>query len=251
MAAPLRVVSPAQTKNASDNGGAVPYRELSEANILHTLERLELRISERFPASGLSNVATELKRVGAEVSETVAYLGAPSRTVRIPVTIAIIVLIVIAGIAMGKANPAAGVDWGTIESGISNIVFLGIAVNFLLGIETRIKRRRALKVIHELRSVAHVVDMHQLTKDPERLTSVAPDTESSPKRTMTAAQLGRYLDYCSELLSLTSKLAALLVQRFSDPVILGAVNEIETLATGLSGKIWQKIRLIDRSSTAT
>jgi hypothetical protein len=101
-------------------------------------------------------------------------------------------------------------------------------------------------MIHQLRSVAHVVDMHQLTKDPERLTSPAPDTQSSPERTMTPVQLGRYLDYCSEMLSVTSKLAALLVQRFSDEVILDAVNDIETLATGLSGKIWQKIRLIDR-----
>jgi hypothetical protein len=136
--------------------------------------------------------------------------------------------------------------WGSIESGISNVVFVGIAINFLLSIETKVKRRRALRMIHQLRSVAHVVDMHQLTKDPERLTSPAPDTQSSPERTMTPAQLGRYLDYCSELLSVTSKLAALLVQRFSDEVILDAVNDIETLATGLSGKIWQKIRLVDR-----
>jgi hypothetical protein len=44
------------------------------------------------------------------------------------------------------------------------------------------------------------------------------------------------------LLSVDSKLAALLVQDFTDEVLLGAVNEIETLTTGLSGKIWQKIR---------
>ena len=63
---------------------------------------------------------------------------------------------------------------------------------------------------------------------------------------MSAPELGRYLDYCSELLSVTSKLAALLVQYFNDEVVLGAVNEIETLTTGLSGKIWQKIRLLER-----
>jgi hypothetical protein len=32
-------------------------------------------------------------------------------------------------------------------------------------------------------------------------------------------------------------------------VLLGAVNEIETLTTGLSGKIWQKIRLLERAPT--
>lgn len=42
------------------------------------------------------------------------------------------------------------------------------------------------------------------------------------------------------------KLSALLVQYLNDPVLLGAVDEIETLATGLQGKIWQKIQLLDR-----
>ena len=89
--------------------------------------------------------------------------------------------------------------------------------------------------------------MHQLTKDPEQLLSAEPNTPSSPERMMSPPELGRYLDYCSELLSVTSKLAALLVQYFNDEVLLGAVNEIETLTTGLSGKIWQKIRLLDRA----
>ena len=225
------------------------YRELDETNILTTVERLKARISERFPGSGLSKVADELIRIGNEVHETVAYLGAPDYAVRIPVTIAIVLIVVLAGVAMGiTSRSLEQPGWGTIESGISNIVFVGIAINFLLSIETKIKRRRALRMIHLLRSIAHVVDMHQLTKDPERLTSSMPDTESSPQRTMTSVQLGRYLDYCSELLSVTSKLAALLVQRFSDALILDAVNDIETLATGLSGKIWQKIRLIPQQS---
>jgi len=224
------------------------YRELDQSNIVTTIERLKSRISERFPNSGLSNVADELLRVSREVLDTVAYLGAPNYAVRIPVTIGII-LILSAGVAAMVLTSQSDkhATWETINSGISNIVFVGIAINFLLSIETRIKRRRALAIIHQLRSVAHVVDMHQLTKDPDQIFSAMPDTASSPQRTMTPEQLGRYLDYCSEMLSITSKLAALLVQRFSDSLILDAVNDIETLATGLSGKIWQKIRLIDRS----
>ena len=54
--------------------------------------------------------------------------------------------------------------------------------------------------------------------------------------------------YCSEMLSLTSKIAASFVQSFNDPVVLSTVNEIETLVTGLSGKIWQKITLLERAS---
>jgi hypothetical protein len=123
-------------------------------------------------------------------------------------------------------------------------------VLFLLTLEGRIKRRRMLALLHQLRSVAHIVDMHQLTKDPERLMSAHADTASSPVRTMSAPELGRYLDYCSELVSLTSKVAALMVENHGDPVVLAAVNDIETLATGLSGKIWQKITLLERVTAA-
>ena len=65
------------------------------------------------------------------------------------------------------------------------------------------------------------------------------------------SELGRYLDYCSELLSLTSKLAALYSERFSDSVILQAVDEVETLTTGLSRKIWQKIMILDAAGRST
>ena len=227
------------------------YRQLDEANILSTLERLKHRIAERFPESGLSRVADELIVVGGEVCETVRYLQRPNYLIRIPVGLAIILMLVsVVALTATVRLPTHlnGLNEVTqlANDGINNIVFLGIAIFFLLTIETRLKRKRALRTIHELRSLAHVVDMHQLTKDPERLGSDAPDTASSPERTMTPTQLGRYLDYCSELLSVDSKLAALLVQHFTDEVILGAVNEIETLTTGLSGKIWQKIRLIER-----
>jgi uncharacterized membrane protein YccC len=133
-----------------------------------------------------------------------------------------------------------------IDATASTAVFIGLAIVFLLRLEPWLKRQRALRVVHQLRSLAHVIDMHQLTKDPERLLSPeVSDTSSSPERPMDAALLGRYLDYCSELLSVASKLSALLVQYFNDPVLLGAVDEIETLTTGLSGKIWQKIQLLD------
>jgi hypothetical protein len=61
---------------------------------------------------------------------------------------------------------------------------------------------------------------------------------------MTLFELSRYLDYCSEALSLTGKVAALYVQRFDDAVALDAVNEVEQLTTGLSRKIWQKLTVL-------
>lgn len=227
------------------------YRALSEERIVSTLEKLRNRIAERFPESGLRRVADELIAVGAEVSECVGYIRAPNWPIRIAVGVVItgMIAVLIAAVMTfqlpGSSRGLAEVV-PLIEAGINDIVFFGIAVFFLVTVETRLKRRRALGVIHQLRSLAHVVDMHQLTKDPERLLSSEPSTPSSPKRTMTTPELGRYLDYCSELLSVISKLSALLVQYFNDEVLLGAVNEIEGLTTGLSGKIWQKIQLLKR-----
>ncbi|MEE2827690.1 MAG: hypothetical protein VX498_00760, partial [Myxococcota bacterium] len=100
----------------------------------------------------------------------------------------------------------------------------------------------------ELRSLIHVVDMHQLTKDPERANRQGPDTASSPQRLMTFFELGRYLDYCSELLSVIAKVAALYPQAFPESPILAATDQVETLATGLSRKIWQKLILLENKA---
>jgi hypothetical protein len=94
-----------------------------------------------------------------------------------------------------------------------------------------------------------VIDMHQLTKDPSLVlgTERVKDTAASPKRVMTAFELGRYLD-CSEMLSLTGKVAALYAQDLDDPVVVEAVNDIEMLATNLSRKVWQKIAILQAAT---
>ena len=80
--------------------------------------------------------------------------------------------------------------------------------------------------------------MHQLTKDPEWVLARGQETGILPPRQMSRFELSRYLDYCSEMLSLAGKIAALYIQRFDDPVALAAVNEVEALTSGLSRKIW-------------
>ena len=75
--------------------------------------------------------------------------------------------------------------------------------------------------------------------------SVAGKTASSPARTLSRFELTRYLDYCSEMLSLTSKVAVLFAQGFPDPTVTEAVSDIERIAAGLSQKIWQKIIILE------
>jgi len=62
---------------------------------------------------------------------------------------------------------------------------------------------------------------------------------------MTPFELNRYLDYCSDALALISKIAALYVQGFQDPVLLDAVDDVEDLTAGFSRKIWQKITILE------
>jgi hypothetical protein len=233
------------------------YRQLDERQITQTLEELRGRIAERFPQANLRQVCEQLIVAAGEASECVAYLRRPNWGLRIAGGVAILGLLLLLGavakVAMNAPGEMAMADIvQTIEAAVNDVVFFGIAVFFLLSIETRVKRRRALAVLHELRSLAHIVDMHQLTKDPERLSSLSKAETGAEgggkKRRATGSDLGRYLDFCSELLSLTSKIAALLVQHFNDSVVLAGVNEIEGLTTGLSGKIWQKINILERSS---
>jgi hypothetical protein len=130
------------------------------------------------------------------------------------------------------------------DAGFQTLFLIGATIVFLMTLEARVKRRRCLQAIHELRSIAHIIDMHQLTKDPDRLLMAGPDTKSSPQRTMTAFELTRYLDYCIEMLSLAGKVAALYIQHFEDSEAVSAVNDLEDLTSGLSRKIWQKIMVL-------
>ena len=233
------------------------YRQLDVDRTIETLNRLGNRISERFPDSGLAGVAQDLLAAAGETRRRVIWIARPHYPTRIGVVLFLLVLGSLAAYTAQKivgdlqgdlqGERLTGSDLVTLIEAVSNELLLaGAAIVFLFGIEARIKRTRAQRVLHELRAIAHVIDMHQLTKDATRVIGASSlTTESSPQRTMTGFQLTRYLDYCSELLSIVGKLAALYAQSLPDSVVVAAVNDIETLTTGLSRKIWQKIVQLD------
>jgi hypothetical protein len=226
------------------------YRELDPDQIVATADALQKRVAERFPASGLSRVSGELLALARATRPRIERLRRPIWPVRLLVVAGTLLLVGVAVAAFAAVrvkveSPGLFELLQGFESAVNDLVFIGVAVFFLATIERRLKRRTALAALHELRSVAHIVDMHQLTKDPEIVMSGGRATASSPKRAMSRFELARYLDYCSELLSLTSKLAALHVQHFDDEVVLESVNGVQTLTQGLSVKIWQKIMILD------
>ena len=226
------------------------YTELDVDRVLATLERLEQRIGERFPEAGLGGVCAELVAVGRTAKGEIERNRQPIWPLRIGIFLLIAATLIIAGVTLSKAritddtfHLSTLVD--VVQNIIQDFVWLAIGLYFLVRFETTVKRNRVLGTLHKLRSLAHVIDMHQLTKDPYRICSGNDDTASSPRRSMTPFMLGRYLDYCSEMLSLTGKIAALYLRDFHDSTTVATVTEIEDLTSGLSRKIWQKITSID------
>ena len=226
------------------------YRTLDPAHIIETARRLERRVDERFPDAGLAKVARELVGLSRDLSLRARELEQPIWWLRI-----VIASIIAAGatvfIFVGTVLPFERISTNAfesvegIEASLNTILLAGIGFLALVRYEERIKRKRVFRALHGLRSLIHVIDMHQLTKDPAVLTAPLKPTPSSPTRTMSAPELSRYLDYCSEMLSITGKVAALFAQSVNDEVVIDAVNDIEELATNLSRKIWQKIMILD------
>ncbi len=217
------------------------YRRLNADGISTTAEQLRLRIGERFPNSGLSKVAAELADIARGAEARAGQIVKSIKWLRNTVFVGIAILFVVCAAVLFRLRLHVGAfelaQFVQLLEGAMNVIVLtGGAVFSLFTIENRVRRSRALKAAHELRALAHVIDMHQLTKDPDRVMMGSEPTEHSPNVKLTLAGLTRYLNYCSEMLSLIGKLGAFYVQDFDDPVALDAVTELEDLTTGLSQK---------------
>jgi hypothetical protein len=217
--------------------------------VVQTVDLLSRRVAERFPDSGLSRVCAELVRVTRQTSERAAWIAKPIPGLRLGV--AVLVVVIAAGLAstvLSLRRPHEPLEIfqfiQVLESGINDVVLVGAGVFFLMTLETRVKRGRALGALRELRAIAHIIDMHQLTKDPEWIVTPARKSTLLVSPPLSRFELSRYLDYCSEMLSITGKVAALYIQDFDDDVALAAVNEVENLTNGLSRKIWQKLMIV-------
>jgi hypothetical protein len=223
------------------------YRVLNSDQIEATITKLLARIEQQFPKRGLGQLCAELLVIAQTDKRKLNQRRRPNFWVRTGVGL------LLAAAAAGLAIAIYEMRTLSLEVGlfsalqgadsILNIVALaGASIWFLLNLESVMRREAILADLHELRSIAHVVDMHQLTKDPTSVQS--PEEMADDEEALSEAQLGRYLDFCSELLSLTGKLAALYMQDVRDPIVIQTVDEIENLTGNLSRKIWQKIMIL-------
>jgi hypothetical protein len=215
------------------------YRHLRADRLIETADRVRGRIAERFPKAGLGKVAAAVVEVTREAVATAERINRPNWWLRGGL-IGLAVLVVAGAVIVALSLR----DQSTLTTRIMEPLrlaplYLGAIVVFFWTLEARFKRAKAVKAIHELRALAHLIDMHQLSKDPERR-----GEGDSPG--YTPEELQHYLRYCTELLGIITKLGQLYVEDFPDGTTLAAVDQLENLGTGLSQKIWQKLMILER-----
>ncbi|ROZ64260.1 hypothetical protein EDL96_03080 [Kocuria soli] len=246
--------APEPTTRPDDHDDAPPlgsrYQRLDAAAVRLSTATLQDRIRSRFPDRGLWEVCGELLAMVDEVSTDSGISRRRVRLARVLSRLGVLALVAFMVGAIGLAaadimstpDALTPVDWlPLIETIINDLVFVGIAVFFLVAVPERLERARVLRLLHRLRSLAHVIDMHQLTKVPERLER---GSRADGGLDLTRGELTHYLDYCTEMLSLVGKTAALFAEDTTDGDVLDAVEGMETLTSDMARKVWQKIAVI-------
>ena len=120
------------------------------------------------------------------------------------VAVSLVAALVLIGLQASASSEPHGWDWlSVLESFVNDAVFRRRHQrSFFCGRCPSVCSGTATwPPCSDSRSLARVIDMHQLTKDPERLRS--DRTCASVPLDLTAIELSNYLDYCSELLSMS------------------------------------------------
>lgn len=219
--------------------------------IQKTCKELGVRIKERFPNARLNDTCAALISISDEITKTNTWIRRPNYLIRTGswICVALVLVMIIPAycrLQVTTANVNIADFLQMLDSSFNVIVLAGATVIFLQAFENKLKRKRVITAINRLKCITHIVDAHQLKKDPRSTTEFR--TASSPVRSLSDYELCRYLDYCSEILSLINMIAFLYVQNFEDPVAQESVNDLGELTNGLSQRIWQKIIIVDQSS---
>jgi hypothetical protein len=229
------------------------FLKLDSDALIATIKQLRDRINARFPDASLAKIAQTVVEVAERARAKAERIRRPNPIVRAAV------VLLLGGIVAGFAYIATHLDYHGAErevrgapafvqfldAALETVALLGGGAIFLMTIESRLKRRKLIAAVHELRSLAHIIDMHQLTKSPDHYLKEANRTKFSVEVRYDLYQVRRYLDYCSELLAMVSKVAMLYLEDQTDSVVLDAVDQIEDLTTSLSRKIWQKVSILN------
>jgi hypothetical protein len=212
-----------------------PERHLAPDKLISTSAALTAWIDRDFNHAHLALVAANVHRLAQEAVVTAQKIRRPIWPLRLGIWG--VLLAFVAGAVHQVLTHRLDEVLHFLDETKGAALYLGAFLVAFITLEVRLKRRRALRAIGELRAVAHIVDMHQLAKDQT--------IEEFRERT-TPERMESYLHACIALLALLSKVGQLYVEHFPDTVATQSVNDFEMIATGLSNKIWMKILSLRR-----
>lgn len=229
------------------------YRKLEPEKIISTISKLKTRIRDALGERGLLQVCAELEEIAADAKKRAVKLRKPIWELRLIPLLTIAFIAAIGWLILDSYDRVLSEHLEEFSSALKHLLqdlalpaaltlpipFVWAGMSFMWSIESRWKRYRTLRYLHEVRSIIHVIDMHQLTKDPRQLVAL----ESADQ--LTGERLILYLDFCTELLSLCGKIAALYAETSHDAVVIETVSDLGQITAELSNKIWQKIIIVE------
>ncbi len=120
------------------------------------------------------------------------------------------------------------------DAGFNLLALLAGGTWFLVTLEARIKRKRALESIEELREFIHVIDVTQLYYTPDLY-------KLEPAPSHGALKFDHhYLLFCTQMLAVIGNLAPLYTRGAAGDSILRAVSDVEMLANAITAKLQSK-----------
>jgi hypothetical protein len=220
---------------------------LDPARIIETTENLARNISEKLPGSSLAGLAVELAQIAHATFERARQARRPIYSIRVLSLLAISASLL--GLWYLLSHIHARWEFGgtitevfeAADAGFNLLVLLAGALWFLVTIENRIKRKKALEFIEELREFIHVIDVTQLYYTP-----LVYDPEPAPARISLTFDYTYFL-FCTQMLAVISNLAALYTRGAAGDSILRAASEVEQLSNAISVKLLSKaesVRLV-------
>jgi hypothetical protein len=212
---------------------------LDPSRIVETAGNLAREIGERLPGSNLSGLAVELVQIAHCTEERASHARQPIYAVRAGSLLAIVAGASLLGFIGFHVHTRW--EFSTItevfeaaDAGFNLLAILAGALWFLGSFEARIKRRRKLESIEELREFIHVIDVTQLYYTPDLFRSEGEATLGGRKLDYT------YLLFCSQMLAVIGNLAPLYARGAMGDTVLRAVADVETLANAITVKLQSK-----------
>ena len=230
---------------------AVPQQRhrLDPARIIETAENLAREVGERLPGSSLAGLAVELAQIAHATNERARQARRPIYAIRVVSLVAVSASLLALWYLVGHIHTR----WvfGTItevfeaaDAGFNLLILLAGALWFLITFENRIKRKKTLMFIEELREFLHVIDVTQLYYTP-----VLYNPDPGVARTSVSLDYTYFL-FCTQMLAVIGNLAPLYTRGAADDSIMRAASEVELLANAITDKLLSKAETV-RLGSAT